>query len=518
MFNMAKTTQTTTRLINAPLNRVEGDLDIKVELEHQQVKDAWSSGTMFRGIESILKGRGPLDSLVITPRICGVCSTSHLSAAVQAIETAAEITIPENAVIIRNIAQITEQLQSDMRQTFLMFTPDFTNQAYKDNPLYDEACSRYQPFKGETVIDTIRRTKQLLEIIAIIGGQWPHSSYMVPGGISSLPVESDVNNCIYLLENFTNWYEQKILGCTVTRFNAISSVDELDEWLHDNPSHHNSDLGFYLRFGRQIGLDQMGRGVDNYLSFGHLPLPANTMVSGRGQTEHLIPGGFLRGDQLKPFAQENIREHIAHSWFKSDVECCHPLDAKSTPWACGDEGDRYSWIKAPRYQEFPAETGALAEVLIGGNPLFKDLHQQQGASVYVRQLARIVRGCELIPAMRSWLREIKQGGEYYWKPAALTNGIGCGLTHGARGALAHWVKMENGRIDTYKIITPTAWNGSPRDSENTRGPWEEALIGTAVADADNPVELGHVIRSFDPCLVCAVHAINGARLSVRRFV
>jgi hydrogenase large subunit len=165
-------------------------LELRVELEDGLVSEAWSSGTMYRGFERILVGRGALDGLVISPRVCDLCTTSHLTAASRALDMIAGVTPPPDAVRIRNVALLAEHIQSDVRHAFLMYTVDFVNPAHREQPLFAEAVRRYTPFAGETVVETIRETKHVLELISLRGGQWPHSSFMVPGGIVSKPTAS----------------------------------------------------------------------------------------------------------------------------------------------------------------------------------------------------------------------------------------------------------------------------------------------------------------------------------------
>lgn len=496
------------RKINVPLNRVEGDLEIRVDIDDGIVSDAWSSGTMYRGIEGLLAGRGALDGLVITPRICGICSTSHLVAASRALDMVAAVTPPPDALRIRNIAQMTEHLQSDIRHGVLMFAVDFTNPAYQRSPLYQEALRRYEPFKGETALQTIRETKKLLEIIAIIGGQWPHSSYMVPGGIVSVPGSSDLQQCLLLLRRYRKWYEQKILGCTLERWQAVTNSQELNAWLEEKREHWESELGFIIRFSRAMGFDKMGRGPGNFISFGSLDLPGDSeIVLPTGQKTLLRPG-FVSNMAVRDFDQGNIAEHVAYSWYRDYDGGKHPFVGETQPYATGEESRKYSWSKAPRYDGSPAETGPLAEMLVAAQPLLTDLVSSHGPSIFTRELARLVRGAELIPVMETWLTEARGDGEYYTPPGEIREGEGFGLTHASRGALGHWIKIEEGLIQHYQIITPTAWNASPRDEAGIRGPIEEALIGTPVKDIENPVELGHVVRSFDVCLVCTVHALD----------
>ena len=206
-----------------PINRSEGDLEIHLEMQNDRVAEARSVGTMYRGFENLLKGRAPLDGLVITPRICGICSTAHLKAAVKALDMIADVRIPDDAVRVRNLTLMTEQIQNDLRHAFLLFTPDFTSPAYREHSLFEEAVKRYRPLKGETVVHTIRETKKLIEIIAILGGQWPHSSFMVPGGVVSVPGQNDISQCRSLLANFRRWYERRILGCSLARWAEVGS-------------------------------------------------------------------------------------------------------------------------------------------------------------------------------------------------------------------------------------------------------------------------------------------------------
>lgn len=501
------------RKINVPLNRVEGDLEVQVEIDNGVVTDAWCGGTMYRGFEKIMLGRGALDGLVITPRICGICSTNHLVAAVGALDSIAGVALPPDAVRIRNLSQMVEHIQSDVRHGMLMFAVDFVNPRYQDNPLYAEAMERYQPFKGSSIIETVRATKKVLEIIAILGGQWPHSSFMVPGGIVSLPGSSDLLQCGLILRQYRIWYEHRILGCSVERWNQVRSAGELDAWLEEKPEHKNSDLGFFVRYARSIGLDRMGRGYENFLSFGSLAVPADSAVAHPG-AGLLIPAGVAQGTNATPFDQVHVAEHIAHSWYTGYDGARHPYQGETTPYASGREGGKYTWAKAPRYDGLAMETGPLAEMVLAGQPLVSDLVRTQGANAFVRELARLSRPTGLFDAMATWLCETKGETGFYTHPGEIESGEGFGLTQASRGALGHWVKLEGGSITHYQVITPTAWNFSPRDSLGARGPVEQALVGTTVRDPENPVELGHVVRSFDACLVCTVHTVSRGKRRV----
>lgn len=496
-----------------PVNRVEGDLEIQIELTDGVISDAWSVGTMYRGFENIMKGRSPMDSLVITPRVCGICSTAHLKASAKALDMAYNAVVPDAAKRIRNVTMGVETLQNDVRQAVLLFMCDFANPYYKDSPLFEEAVRRYEPLKGDSTLQVIRETANIIETIGILGGQWPHSSFMVPGGVVSAPGTSDAGQCILLLKKFRKWYENRILGCRLERWAEVKNRADLDKWLEESDLHSNSDLGFFIRFSKKAGFEDIGKSHGNFICFGSFDLPENTEVKSINNSLNFLPSGFLQETDLQVFNQENISEDSSCSWYSPGKKALHPFEGSTIPYATGGEGERYSWAKAPRYNNLPAETGPLAQMLISQNPLFMDLisggqDNNKGANVFARQLARIVRPAILLPALEQWVKEIAIYREDYYKDyKERDSGKGFGLIEAPRGALGHWINFSNEKIQAYQIIPPSTWNGSPRDKHGVKGPWEQALMGTQVKDINNPVEAGHVLRSFDPCLVCTVHAV-----------
>ncbi len=492
-----------------PLNRVEGDLKIRLEIHDGVVTDAWSAGTMYRGFENILKGRGALDGLVITPRICGICSTAHLKAAAKALDMISRVKVPEDAMRIRNATLMVEMLQNDIRQSCLLFMSDFSRVVYQHHSLYAEAIQRYTALTGTVFRQALHWTKKILEIVAILGGQWPHSSFMVPGGVVSLPSSNEIMQCRYLLNSFRTWYETEFLGCSLERWAEIKSLDHLETWLTEKPTHTHKEMGFFIRFAKEARLDEIGRGHGHFLSFGGLDLPADTAVRPLAGGNTLIPAGFMaHGQACAPFSQAEISEDITHAWFNSQPTA-HPYEGATHPYATGSESEKYSWAKAPRYAGHPAETGPLAELMIAGNPLFTDLVGPKGPTVFSRQLARLLRPAVLMPALEQWLKEIRPQEKHFFKQyERLETGEGHGLIQAPRGALGHWVKIQDSKIAQYQIITPSTWHASPRDKAGIRGPWEQALIGTAMGHPEDTVKVDHVLRSFDPCLVCTVHTVQ----------
>jgi uptake hydrogenase large subunit len=491
------------KMLNIPLNRVEGDLELHIEYNGAEVTNSWSCGIMFRGFENMLKGRGPRDGLVLTPRVCGICGTAHLLAAAKALDMLCGVAIPDNAIMIRNLALMAEHIQSDIRHGILMFMKDFLNPLYENEPFYHEAKSRYEPFRGTSVLKAIQETKRILEIVAIVGGQWPNSSFMVPGGIATSPTFNDLVSCSYIQKSFTNWYEREILGCSIERWSAIETQADLETWLEENDNHYNSDLGFFIRCALMTGLNAIGGGHGNFISAGLLDLSIMRMKDA-SQIRNMS-SGFISKGKKTGFNQARVSEHVAFSRFEGYGNGLHPFEGVTLPCAADTNSDKYSWAKAPRYDDIPAETGPLAQMLVDDIPLFNNLVREQGPTVFSRELARLTRPARLLPLMKKIITEINPKAPYYTSVKDIPDGRGYGLIEASRGTLGHWIEIRDGRIYKYQIITPTSWNGSPRDANGVRGPWEEAMIGTLLKDPENPVELGHIVRSFDACLVCAVH-------------
>lgn len=493
-----------------PLNRVEGDLEIHIELDrNNEVVDARSVGTMYRGIENLMTGRGPLDGLVITPRICGICTTSHLNAAAKALDMAFSAAVPDNARRLRNVTLMVEQMQNDLRHLFLLFLTDFTDARYARAPWYGQALQRYQTIRGTMALEVVQETRKVIEVVAILGGQWPHSSFMVPGGVVSVPSGNDIAQCRHIMRAFRRWYERRILGCSLERWRNVRSQGDLDAWLEEDDDHRSSELGFFIQLAGSVGLNRIGRAHDCFISSGGVDMPHDTRVQGDDESRQLFPPGIFTPLGPAPFDPEKITEDVAAAFFKAEGKSRHPYEGRTVTDADTRDPGKYSWAKAPRYDGRPMETGPLADMLSAGDPLFTEAVRTRGASVFLRELARMVRAAHLLPAVDQWLVEMTECDtpfyQEYWKQLSAQ---GHGFVPAPRGFLGHWVVIKEGRIANYQVITPTTWNGSPRDGDGVRGPWEEAIMGLQVDDPQNPIEVGQVVRSFDPCLVCTVHAVR----------
>ena len=494
--------------VDIDLNRVEGDLEFQVDLEDGVVVDARCVGTLYRGFEQIMIGRAPRDALVITPRVCGICGTAHLYAATLALEQIAHITPPAHAVQVRNLCLMAETLQSDLRQSFLFFTPDFCNAIYAAHPLAAELRDAFTPLKGSVVRGTLKATRDVLGIVALFGGQWPHSTYMLPGGIAQPANSRRILDSRGILAAVRAWFEQSVIGGRLEEWMALDSADALFRWQAAAGGRERSALGLFNRFSRDIGLHRLGRGTGHLLSYGVNPQPLSEARE--------LPAGFFNADtqQIETLDQSQINEHVRHSWFLDYPGGRHPWEGETIP-DHQPGSDRYTWAKAPRYGDKVVQTGPLAELRIAGEPLISDLLAREGDNTWLRQFARLRRAGWLIGAMSETLQAIKASMDqpHYIDPGIdiWPDGESYGLVEAARGGLGHWLRIRNGVIDKYQIVTPTAWNASPRDSAGRHGHWEQSIVGLPVPDPANPVDIGHIVRSHDPCLVCTVHFIGSQR-------
>jgi uptake hydrogenase large subunit len=253
----------------------------------------------------------------------------------------------------------------------------------------------------------------------------------------------------------------------------------------------------------------VGRAHDTFISCGGPDLPKDTAVGRQGELRGFAFAGFYSGQGVKPLDPHIIREDISSSFFKDEQPDRHPFEGRTVPLDGEGDDKKYTWAKAPRYGGQPAETGPLADMVISGHPLFVETLEASGASVLLRQMARLIRPAMLLPAIDQWLSEmVSCKGPFYKDYTKKVTSQGYGFITAPRGFLGHWLKIENGHIVNYQVITPTAWNASPTDANGVRGPWEEAIVGTSVRDTGDPIEVEHVVRSFDPCLVCTVHVID----------
>lgn len=456
-----------------PVSRIEGHLKVEVTIDavngRQVVVDAKSTGTLFRGIETILTNRNPLDAPDITQRICGVCPVSHALAASSALENAAGMTAPTNARIMRNLVLGSNFLQSHILHFYILSALDFVNGPAM--PPWQPSWNTDKRLSGSATDALVSHYVKALEIRrkchemgALFGGRLPHPPAFVPGGFTtSLRKERIAQFKLYLAE--------------ITSF--IKNV--------------------YLPDVNQIGVTysdyfQIGSGCRNLIAYGVFDL------DDRGKTKLLRRGIAQNGSStIQQVDISAITEQIKYSWYADSTDGLNPSKGATQP--AFPKGDAYSWLKAPRYAGVPHEAGPLARMWVNGS-------YYRGISVMDRHLARAQEAEKIADAMLSWVDQLQPAAPVYNRFNTPVSAAGIGLTEAPRGALGHWHQISSSKTSRYQIITPTCWNASPKDEKGTMGPIEQALLGTPVSNPGEPVEVVRVIHSFDPCLSCAVHVIR----------
>jgi Ni,Fe-hydrogenase I large subunit len=495
-----------------PISRIEGHLAIHLDVESYRVKHAYSSGEMFRGFENILKGRDPMDAQQITQRICGVCPIAHGTASIIAQDNAYTIRPPKNGRLLRNLILGANYLQSHIIHFYQLAALDFiditaitdytgndpklaglrdwVNSQLNSNVIFPAApfLPRYE---AEYLADTnanlaaINHYLQALEMrqtahqaAALFCGKIPHATGLVPGGVTQKP---NARNLAAYKSKI-----QKLLSFISTCYlpDAIAVATSFPEY-------------FY------IGLSN-----NNFLSYG-------VFAENDSSSEHLLNSGVLLNGTLYPVDTKKITEDVLASYFKSGSGL-PPTKGETIPDP--NKKDAYSWLKAPRYDKHAVEVGPLARILVSYASnnrrvvsLVDSILQSNNLridhlkSTMGRHVARALE-CKLVAERcLEWLEEVDPSQPSFRDFSIPATSQGVGLTEAPRGALGHWLEIENHKISRYQCIVPTTWNSSPRDDRGHPGPIEQSLVGTPVNDQDNPIEVTRVVRSFDPCIACAVH-------------
>lgn len=492
------------RLIIGPFNRVEGDLEVQLEMQDNMIARAFVNAPMYRGFENMLIGRDVMDALTIVPRICGICSVSQSVAAARAIADAAGVSSPANGLLATNLMLACENLADHLTHFYVFFMPDFTRACYGSRPWFAQAQQRFAVIGGGHSSNfgaagraVLAARTRWFELMGTLGGKWPHTGSIVPGG-SSRALDRD--ECLRLLakvREMRGFLESTVFGTTLEEMASLSSVQELRRWEDRSP---NSDLALFLRISADLDLDSLGRGPGRFLSYG-----AYT----KGGGEPALAAGLWSDGTVLPVPMDRITEDMRHAWLVEGAngQPLSPAQGITVPHI--DKPGAYTWNKAPRLAGQVIETGALARQMVDGQPLIRDAVANVGSTVMTRVLARMLEVARVLPLMEHWLKSIVPLEPFFTAHTLPEHATGVGLTEAARGALGHWLRVEKGRIAHYQIIAPTSWNFSPRDSTGTPGALESALQGVTlegdVADYQGSARVQHIVRSFDPCMVCTVH-------------
>lgn len=455
-----------------PVTRIEGHMKVEITVElssgQQQVVDARCTGTLFRGFETLLNGRNALDGPIITQRICGVCPISHGQAAVQALENVSNWQPPTNARLLRNLTLGANFLQSHILHFYLLAALDYVAgpDAAPWTPAWQVDMRDGLSGVAGNLPAAIHARRQAHEMGAVFGGRMPSSNSFIPGGFTTVPTNADIDKFRQYLLTLTDFIKHTYLPDVQT----VGGV-----------------YGDYF---------DIGAGSNNLMAYGVFEMDD-------ASTTRLFEGGYTENastDVQTSFDTNNISESVKYSWYADASSNRAPAVGETLP-EYPKNGDAYSWLKAPRLNGKPFEAGPLARMWINGD-------YQRGISVMDRHLARANEAVKIANEMSKWLDELNLGQNAYDESFDQYSGFGVGLTEAPRGALGHWVQIDQGKISNYQVITPTCWNASPRDDQDVAGPMEQALIGTPIEDLEKPIEALRVIHSYDPCLSCAVHIIR----------
>lgn len=481
-----------TRKVMGPFNRVEGDLEVTLDFDGNRVASARVSSPLYRGFEQILYGKDPRDALVFTPRICGICSVAQSMAAARALADLQGVQMPPNGELAANLVLANENIADHLTHFYLFFMPDFAREVYAGESWHQSTGERFAARTGTAAQQMLPARAEFMHLMGLLAGKWPHSMAIQPGG-STRPIEAQERiRILAILYSFRRFLETTLFGDTLERIAELNSAEALFAWADEAPT-ESSDLRRFLKLSQSLELDKLGRATDRFMSYGAY----------HAREESLFSAAVWDGD-LQPLQSDRISEDLSHSWMSHRAEPKHPFQGITLPDAEADEG--YTWCKAPRLDGRVVEVGALARQQVTGHPLIRDLVAQSGGNVQNRVIARLLEIALVVPEMERWAKALTPKEPFCIEGPLPDEGQGEGLVEAARGSLGHWLKIKRGRIINYQIIAPTTWNFSPRDVQDVPGALEQALVGSPIRDGEtDPISVQHVVRSFDPCMVCTVH-------------
>ncbi len=354
------------RRIVGPFNRVEGDLEVTLDIESGRVRAAYVNSPMYRGFEQILAGKHPLDAMVFVPRICGICSVAQSAAAALALAQCMGIRPPENGRLAANMTLAAENLADHLSHFYLFFMPDFARDGYRERAWFADAQARFKAVSGSAAADVLPVRAKFMNVMGYLAGRWPHTLSLQPGGSTRALEEAEKLRLKILLAEFRHFLEQTLFGDKLEAVAALDSEAALFKWM--KPRAKRADFPRFLNIARDLGLQHMGRATDRFISYG-------AYTEG---TTALFPAGLWADDRLQALDIGAIREDVTSSWMTGD-RALHPSEGYTLPQP--DKEDAYSWCKAPRLSGQVVETGALARQMVAGHPLLRDMVGRHGGSV-----------------------------------------------------------------------------------------------------------------------------------------
>ncbi|MCU7920811.1 MAG: nickel-dependent hydrogenase large subunit [Candidatus Thiodiazotropha sp. (ex Epidulcina cf. delphinae)] len=480
------------RRIVGPFNRVEGDLEVELDIQQGRVDSARVSSSLYRGFEQILQGKEPRDALVYTPRICGICSVSQSVAAARALADAQGLSATPNGDLAMNLILANENMADHLTHFYLFFMPDFARQTYSNEAWFPLIAERFTAQRGSAIREMLPARAQFMHLMGLLAGKWPHSLAIQPGGTTRSVEMQERARIQAILYGFRQFLQTRLFGDSLEHIVALDSIQALEQWRADRAI-DSSDFRLFLELADQLQLSRLGRASDRFMSYGAYILKGSPTF-----TQGVWDGGS------QPLDTHAITEDISYSWMGHQKEPKHPFNGITIPDAEIEQA--YSWCKAPRLNGRVMEVGALARQQLDGHPLIRELVIHSGGNVQNRVIARLLEIARVVMLMEAWVRAIKPKEPFCIQGAIPDETQGCGLVEAARGSLGHWLKIKRGRILNYQIVAPTTWNFSPRDNQNQPGALELALQGAQTREGETePVSVQHIVRSFDPCMVCTVH-------------
>jgi Ni,Fe-hydrogenase I large subunit len=558
-----------------PVTRIEGHLRVEAEVDGGVVKEAWSSSTMFRGIELILRGRDPRDAWAFAQRICGVCTTVHAIASIRAVENAIGAVPPPNARVIRNLIMAAQNVHDHVVHFYHLHALDWVDilsalqadpaktstlaQSISDWPLssaayFSEVRGRLERFieRGQLgvfangywghpayrlppeanllaaahYLEALDFQRRFIKIHAILGGKNPHPQSFLVGGIAT-PVDPDSQSALNI---------DTIAALEALVADGLAFVSRV--YVPDVLA-----IASYYKDWATIGA-----GIGNYMAYGDYPQDDSP------DPKLLQPGGVIHQRDLTdvaPVDHTKITEQIAHSWYDYSTgndAALSPVNGETKPHYTGpkppferlDVTQKYSWLKSPRYDGMAMEVGPLARMLVaynaGGPARVKTLIDKVLSGLGVgrealfstlgRIAARAIEAQVLVESMHGWVSELAENmarrdyriqDNSKWEPSSWPRDcFGAGFHEAPRGALGHWVHITNGSIVNYQCVVPSTWNAGPRDAQGHPGAYETALVGTPVAKPQQPLEILRTLHSFDPCMACGVHVVDATKRELAR--
>jgi len=523
------------RIVIDPITRIEGHLKIETEISNGQVVNAWSSGTLYRGIETILQGREPTDAWLFTQRLCGVCTYVHGASSVRSVEDALNLNIPPNARTIRNLLMGGQYVHDHPVHFYHLHALDWVDVVDAldaDIAITQNLAANISPDASSVDFADVKARLQSFidsgQLGPFAGGYWGHPAYILTPEenllfaahyISALRQQVKAAN-MHAIFGAKNPHLQslKVGGVTCKYDITAQRIAEFRNLLDDMRNFIDTvylpDVTYLATRYREWAAYG---GFGNYMSFGEFP-------SGNNEPEDFFfERGVIFGKDIEHVQEvdlNQISEDVRHSWYAGSS--LHPSEGATNPNFTGyNTSDEYSWLKAPRYQSEPMEVGPLARILVAygkNNALIKtavdeflfatdltidDLHSTLG-----RTAARALETKVIADEMDGWLDQLVEGAGNRVTVTMPLQAGGAGLNEAPRGALGHWIAIDNKKIENYQMVVPSTWNLGPRCSAGKEGPVEAALVGTPVDDSSMPLEILRTVHSFDPCMACAVHVID----------